>query len=260
MNKQLSLDNGHIRLTDAHRLPADEGAEYQLYFYGDIVSSKWEKYAEDDRCPQDVADLLNAIPNDVPLDIYINSGGGDVHAGIAIYHQLRRRSGANTVHIDGLAASIASVIAMAGDEIIMPVSAQMMIHKPWATARGNANDLRATADVLDQCQMSITEIYMSKVRAGVTRERIEKMMNAEAWMTGSEAADIFQLTVENIPAAAACASEFYKKYRNTPEAVEVASGITLAAETAICIVSEENYQKYDNSAERLRLELALMEL
>lgn len=252
MNKQLSLDNGHIRLTDAHRLPADEGAEYQLYFYGDIVSTKWDKYAEDDRCPQDVADLLNAIPKDAQLDIYINSGGGDVHAGIAIYQQLKRRTGVNVIHVDGLAASIASVIAMAGDDIIVPASAQIMIHKPWSLVGGNADELRKTADILDLCQQSIMDIYMGKVNDGIVRETIESMMNDETWLTGSDAAKFFKITVDDVPAAAACASEYYGKYRNTPEAV-AAAGVLSFATAALA----ERYQK---GSERLRLELALMDL
>ena len=208
-NKELKLKNGRISLMAA-------GSDCKLYFYGDIVSSDWDKWSSEAKCPQDVADILAEIPNDAQLDIYINSGGGDVHAGIAIYQQLKRRVGRNVVHVDGLAASIASVIAMAGDDIIIPASAQMMIHRPWSFAYGNSDDLRKTADVLDICQTSIMDIYMSKVLPGVERGTIEEMVNAETWMTGTTAAKYFDVTVDDVAPAAACVSGYFEKYRNTP--------------------------------------------
>ena len=212
-NKELRFENGRISLMASQ-------TSCKLYFYGDIVSSVWDKWGNDDKCPQDVADLLNAIPHDAQLDIYINSGGGDVFAGIAIYHQLKRRTGLNVVHVDGLAASIASVIAMAGDDIIIPASAQMMIHKPWSLAMGDADELRKTADALDGCQASIMDIYMSKVIAGVERGTVEEMMNAETWMTGTTAAQYFNVTVDDVaPAAAACASDYFGRYKALPQSL-----------------------------------------
>ena len=209
MNKAVYFEHGHISFKDSQ-------SKNELYFYGDIVGSEWDVWSSDDKCPQDVAEILNAIPNDAPLDIYINSGGGDVQAGIAIYHQLRRRDGKNTVHVDGIAASIASVIAMAGDEIIIPKAAQFMIHKPWSWGWGNADDLRKTADILDVCQKSIMDIYMEKVVSGIERDTIEGMVNAETWLTGAQAAEYFNITVEDVPAAAACASKYFGNYKHTP--------------------------------------------
>lgn len=214
-NKELRFENGRISLMASQ-------TSCKLYFYGDIVSSVWDKWGNDDKCPQDVADLLNAIPNDAQLDIYINSGGGDVHAGIAIYQQLKRRTGVNVVHVDGLAASIASVIAMAGDDIIVPASAQIMIHKPWSLVAGNADDLRKTADILDLCQQSIVNIYMGKTLKGIEQETIESMMNDETWLTGSDAAQFFKITVDDVPAAAACRSAYFGKYKHAPKFTQTA--------------------------------------
>lgn len=214
-NKELRFENGRISLMASQ-------TSCKLYFYGDIVSSVWDKWGNDDKCPQDVADLLNAIPNDAQLDIYINSGGGDVHAGIAIYQQLKRRTGVNVIHVDGLAASIASVIAMAGDDIIVPASAQIMIHKPWSLVGGNADELRKTADILDLCQQSIMDIYMGKVNDGIARETIESMMNEETWLTGSDAAQFFKITVDDVPAAAACRSAYFGKYKHAPKFTQTA--------------------------------------
>ena len=214
-NKELRFENGRISLMASQ-------TSCKLYFYGDIVSSVWDKWGNDDKCPQDVADLLNAIPNDAQLDIYINSGGGDVHAGIAIYQQLTRRTGVNVIHVDGLAASIASVIAMAGDDIIVPASAQIMIHKPWSLVGGNADELRKTADILDLCQQSIVNIYMGKTLKGIEQETIESMMNDETWLTGSDAAQFFKITVDDVPAAAACRSAYFGKYKHAPKFTQTA--------------------------------------
>lgn len=157
----------------------------ELYFYGDIVSNSWQSYwYEEDKAPQDIVDFLNQIEDTKELNIYINSGGGSVYGGLAIYNILKRHKGKKIVTVDGIAASIASIIALAGDEIIISKSAQFMIHKPWIQCSGNASELRASADVLDKCQKSITAIYMENVLEGISEETITKLINKETWMTG----------------------------------------------------------------------------
>lgn len=130
---------------------SEEKAE--LYIYGDIVRDEWYKWSDTDVCPQDITDFLKELDKAKDLDIFINSGGGSVHGGLAIYNQLKRHSGFKTVHIDGIAASIASVIACAADKIVIPSTAQFMIHKPsvmiWENM--NADDLRREAESLDVC-------------------------------------------------------------------------------------------------------------
>ena len=92
----------------------EEKQRCSLYFYGDIVSATWQsQWYEEDKCPQDIADFLHEIDNYEDIDIYFNSGGGDVFAGLAIYNQLRRHEGHKTGYVDGMAASIASVIMFA---------------------------------------------------------------------------------------------------------------------------------------------------
>ena len=121
---------------------SENGSKSELFFYGDIVSDSWAAWQNEDQYPMNVSQLLKEIGGG-DLDIHINSGGGDVFAGVAICNMLRSCSGHKTVYVDGLAASVASVIAMAGDEIIIPSNAFMMIHKAWTTAMGNANDMRS---------------------------------------------------------------------------------------------------------------------
>ena len=193
----------------------------ELYFYGDIVSSTWESYYfEEDKCPQDIADFLADLDSFQEIDVYINSGGGSVDGGMAIYSILKRHPGKKVAHVAGLSASIASVIMFAGDKVIVPSNAQIMIHKPWTFAQGNADDMRKCAEALDSCQDAITAAYMKHVKEGVTEEQITEMINAEKWMTGTEASKYFDIVVEeSVKAAASCKSEYFDRYQHTPEAL-----------------------------------------
>lgn len=204
---------GYLDLTQT------ESGAAELYFYGDIVSAQWlsEWYAED-KCPQDIADFLNQIDNKSDLTIYFNSGGGDVFAGVAICNILRRHEGHKRGIVDGLAASIASVILMACDEITIKTGAQVMIHKPWCYTAGNADDLRQTITELDKCEESILDIYATKTVEGVTREAIAEKMAAETWLSAAEFGELFVSSVEAQAAIAACKdSAFFSKYNNLPE-------------------------------------------
>lgn len=193
------------------------GSNSELFFYGDIVSDSWSAWSDEDQYPMNVSQLLKEIGND-DIDIHINSGGGDVFAGVAICNMLRSASGKKTVYIDGLAASIASVIAMAGDEIIIPSNAFMMIHKAWTFAMGNANDMRSLANTLDKLDSGIIATYMSHAADGVTEDKISELMAAETWLTGAEAAELFSniKVTEAVTAAASCNSKFMDRY-NVPQ-------------------------------------------
>jgi ATP-dependent Clp protease, protease subunit len=165
-------------------LKAKQGApsEGELLLYGDISSSTWWG---DEVTPTAFAKDLKSLGNISVLSIYINSGGGDVFAGQAIYSMLKRHPAQKNVYIDGLAASIASVIAMAGDTVYMPRNAMMMIHKAWTMAIGNANDLRKLADDMDKIDESILTTYQDKT--GLEPAKIIEMVNAETWLTAEEA-------------------------------------------------------------------------
>lgn len=188
----------------------------ELYFYGDIVSSSWMKWEKEDKCPQDVADFLNDLDGIKNINIYINSGGGSVFAGLAIYNQLKRNPAYKTVCIDGLAASIASVIALSGDKVIIPSTAQYMIHKPWTFAVGNSLDFRKLADDLDKIETSIVNVYKENLKDDVDIEDIIKMMEEETWMNGEEASKYFNIEVSDDVEAVACASQYFDYYKNVP--------------------------------------------
>lgn len=191
-----------------------------LCFFGDINSEslgEWQKYYPEDKAPQDVKDFLDQLENVSKINVHINSGGGSVFGGIAIYNMLKRFDAEITVYVEGLAASIASVIAMAGDKIIIPANAQMMIHKPSSCAWGNADEMRKEADILDGCQKVILNTYMQHAKEGVTEEQINDLINAETWKNGEEWQEYFDIEVSESNQAVAAASDFYDKYNNLPE-------------------------------------------
>jgi len=209
--------NGKMEIKNQTSTAAD------LYFYGDIVSTSynpdnwWSGGSEEDKAPQDVADFLNELDGMTDINMHINRGGGDVFAGVAIYNILKANPANKISYVDGLAASSASLIPLAGNKIIIPASAQLMIHNPWTVAQGNANDFRNMADRLDQVAKSLINIYMENAKDGISEDDIKQMMDAEKWFTGSEAAEVFNIEVDNSAPVAACISQFFEKYKNTPK-------------------------------------------
>lgn len=172
----------------------------ELVIYGDISSDKWWG---NEIIPTEIKESLDNA-NGKDLNIYINSPGGDVFAGIAIYHLLKRYQGKKVVYIDGIAASIASIIAMAGDEIIIPKNSYLMIHRAWTFASGNINDFKKKIEILEKTDNNMVEIYKTKTFEKISEEEILELMNNETWMTGSEASNYFNVTVTEENQIAAC--------------------------------------------------------
>ncbi|QYO52775.1 ClpP-like prohead protease/major capsid protein fusion protein [Citrobacter braakii] len=158
------------------RMQASADNEADIYIYDEI--GYWGVTAR-----QFVNDL-KALGDITHINLHINSPGGDVFDGIAIFNALKHHGAAITVHIDGLAASMASVIAMVGNPVIMPENTMMMIHKPWGFAGGDANDMRDYADLLDKVESVLIPAYAEKT--GKTTEEIAAMLDDETWMDGKE--------------------------------------------------------------------------
>ena len=131
---------------------------------------------------------LGALPDATPLALRLNSPGGSVFDAVAIYNALLRHSGTITVWIDGIAASAASYIAMAGDEIVMPENAFLMIHDPAGMVMGTATDMRAMAEALDKIKGSLLQGYAAK--SGRSQEEIAPLMAAETWLDAKDALDL----------------------------------------------------------------------
>lgn len=132
-----------------------------------------------------VLNQLQGLSEDQSITLHINSVGGEVSAGVAIYNRLRALNNKITVIVEGLAASIASVIAMAGDEIHMALGSEMMIHNPSSYAFGEANDFEKAAESLRKTKESLIDIY--EQRTGLSRDELATMMDNETWLTAKEA-------------------------------------------------------------------------
>nr|WP_197389699.1 head maturation protease, ClpP-related [Bacillus thuringiensis] len=188
-----------------------------LYIYGDIINNTAWKWDDSDVMPDDVKNMLGQLDDKSNLNIYVNSGGGSVFAGLAIYNMLKRNQAQKTVYVDGVAASIASVIALAGDRIVVPSNAFLMIHKPWTISAGNANDFRKMAEDLDHIESGILNVYKENLKDGIGIEEIQQLVDAETWLSGEEAEKYFHIEVVEAKEVAACTSNYFEQYQKTPE-------------------------------------------
>lgn len=161
----------------------------RLNIYGDIVPNDdawiYDYLEMDCTCPSRVVAALEDAKGQ-PVDVYINSGGGDIFAGSAIYSALRAYAGKLTVHVVGLAASAASVIACAGRCLISP-TAMMMVHNVSGTFGGDCHDMDKAAEVLRQANSAIAAAYVTKT--GMTEEEALAMMDHETWITAKQAVE-----------------------------------------------------------------------
>ncbi|MEH6641404.1 head maturation protease, ClpP-related [Vreelandella glaciei] len=161
---------------------ADDSSDNTISIYDPIGFDFWG----DGVTAKRIAGALRAIgDNDVVVNI--NSPGGDVFEGLAIYNLLREHKGKVTVKVMGLAASAASFIAMAADEIQIGRAAFFMVHNAWVMAMGNRNDLREIADWLEPFDQTIADIYAT--RTGLSTEEVTSALDEETWIGGREAVD-----------------------------------------------------------------------
>lgn len=159
------------------------GETANINIYGDITSFPFPALGEVGAF--NLSKQLEALENVTKINVYINSYGGEVAEGLAIYNALRRHKAKITTYCDGFAASIASVIFMAGDERIMNESSLLMIHNSWRSVSGNAAELRKHADDLDKITTASVKAY--KANSTLTEEEIHSLMDAETWILPDEA-------------------------------------------------------------------------
>lgn len=161
---------------------SEENAE--LYLYGDIVEDSyvWDKEEEYISAKKVRTELAKLEGQN--LLVHINSFGGMTFEGVAIYNALMDYKGNIEVQIDGIAASAASIIAMAGKKITGRNNTMLMIHKGWTYAKGNANDLRKSADMLEKIDMAADATYMNRYKG--TQEELDTLINDETWLTAEE--------------------------------------------------------------------------
>jgi len=189
-----------------------------ISIFGEIVTSGYEWYESDVSASGFQKDLKGLGEVDT-INLHINSPGGSVFDGIAIYQMLVQHKAAINVYVDGLAASIASVIAMAGDNIYIPKNAMLMVHNPWTMAVGNASELRKQADDLDKIGQSMQESYLSKTNGKLDQETLQKLLDDETWLSADDAVayGFADEVLEENRAAACVSNELFAKYRNVPK-------------------------------------------
>ena len=161
----------------------EESETRTLFLNGTIAEESW---FDDDISPAIFKDELNSGTGDIT--VWINSPGGDCIAAAQIYNMLVDYKGKVKVYIDGLAASAASVIAMAGDEVLMSPVSMMMIHNPATMAFGDHEDMKKAIDMLDEVKESIINAY--EIKSGLSRDKLSKLMDNETWMNANKAVEL----------------------------------------------------------------------
>jgi ATP-dependent Clp protease protease subunit len=205
MNR-VALKSGTVRVNSDGK-----SREAEMLIYGDIGGGWYEEGIT----AKGITEQIDQLDVD-DLHVRINSGGGLVFEGIAIYNALARCSANIIVHIDGIAASIASVIMMAGDEIIISEGANVMIHKPWSFAMGDAESMRKEADILDKLEAGIIDIY--EARTGAKRADLVAWVGDETWFLGQEAVDAgFADSMAPAKKKKAANSALLNLFKNTPQ-------------------------------------------
>lgn len=186
--------------------------EAEVFVYGDIGG--WSDCVSAEAFAKDLAGIEAET-----INVRLNSGGGSVFEGIAIYNALAKHNAKVVVHIEGIAASIASVIAMAGDHIVIHEGSRMMIHKPWSFAGGDAMAMRKQADILDALESDIVDIYQARTENG--RGELAQWMADETWLSARDAVDK-GFSDEMCPAKVKpknAATAMMSLYRHTPQDV-----------------------------------------
>lgn len=172
---------------------ADNQSVLQIYLYGEIEPSYlniWGDLVESKTSAEYIRKAIEKAETINGIELYINSIGGYVDEGVSIYNLLKRQSVPVTAYIDGMACSIASVVAMAADKIVMPSNTTMMIHHAVGGCYGNAKEHRDYAEQLEKISTASTNSYLVHASEKLTREKLEPLLDAETFLTAQEAFDL----------------------------------------------------------------------
>lgn len=190
--------------------------EVDIFIYGEITSYEWD---ETDTSASSFKKELDELGDVSAINLYVNSPGGSVFEGIAIYNMLKRHNAKVHAYVDGLAASIASVIIMAADKIYMPANSMIMIHNPWTYVVGNSTELRKQADDLDRIGESSKQSYLQKAGDKLSVDKLQKMLDDETWLNANEALEygLCDVVIEENKMAASISGEYLRRYKNIPK-------------------------------------------
>ena len=240
---QLLRDNARA---EKQPLRVEQSANAAHIYVYDVIDQWWGASASA------LVDALKAV-GDVPVHLHINSPGGDVFEGTAMAAAVAAHTAPVTAHIDGLAASAATRVALAAQEVRIADSALFMIHNSWTLALGDKTELRATADLLDKVDATITADYQRKTGAGA--DQVVAWMNAETWFTASEAlaagfVDAIDPTSQSGDGAATARWNL-SAYRNAPAAALQAPADPTVTNAAL--LAEQAARQLQANRNRLRL-------
>lgn len=162
----------------------------ELYIYGDVQGDYFDfatwAMAESETSANHFRNELAKYPNVLTINLYVNSYGGSVFEGTAIYSQLKRHKAQKIGYVDGFACSIATIPLMACDKVIMPKNTMMMIHNMWNVVAGNATQLRKAADDLDVIMIGNRQAYLMKSNGKLAEKKLIQMLDAETWLTADQ--------------------------------------------------------------------------
>ena len=188
-----------------------------IWIYGDIG----ESWSGDSVTAKDLSDELKKLAGVKEITLRLNSPGGNVFDGLAMYNSLKKFPARIVTEIDGMALSIASIVALAGDEVRMAGNAVYMIHNPWTMTAGDSAEMRKVADQLDLVRDSLAGTYAAKTKESASLEQISSWMDAETWFNADEAlkAGFVDQITDPIEIAAKCDLSRYH-YKNMPVVAE----------------------------------------
>lgn len=185
---------------------ATEGNEADVYIYGDIVSWPW---LESDVSSYNLAQEIAGLEVDT-INVYINSYGGEVAEGLAIYTNLRRHKAKVKTYCDGFACSAASVVFMGGDERIMSNASLLMIHNAWIYTAGDQNQLRKDADDLETITQGSVNAYLNHI--SIEEDELKALMDKQTWISPADALEMGFATSVVAPAEKKAASQSARKH------------------------------------------------
>ncbi|NOW12634.1 ATP-dependent protease ClpP protease subunit [Clostridium acetobutylicum] len=195
---------------------ANDDKQADVFIYGEITSYQWD---DTDTTAASFKKDLDALGNLNTINLHLNSPGGSVFEGVTICNMLKQNSATVNVYVDALAASIASVIAMAGDTIFMPKNAMLMVHNPSSVVWGNSSDMRKTADDLDKIGLSMQQSYLAKAGDKLDQSTLQQLMDNETWLSADECFSygLCDVVQEENNATACTSKELFNNYRNVPK-------------------------------------------
>lgn len=213
-----------------------------IFIEGPIVEQETD---ETDVSAVGFRDALKTIGNVKEINLHINSPGGSVFAGIAINNMLKQHPAKVNVYVDALAASIASVIAMAGDTVFMPENSFLMIHNPAMMLYGNADEMRKAADDLDQMTKASVTTYLNKSNGKIDEDKLHELMNAETWLTAQEAIDygLADKILEANTAVASLDKNTIKEFKHMPKQLVVTQKTSVSKSAPKINVEEMKKEK-----------------